>query len=578
MTEETTDNINSVDVAHKKHEEQRQRRARRQMKMCIIFGVRDRAQYAKKVLRSLLVQDLHREWYEIVVVDFGSSDDLKQYIDLIKADNIKYVSIPKVKQYDRARAFNVGVKHSEHRLMIFTEADLLFPKYALRMIRDHVIENENQVVLVRQKNLQKLETAVIIAKTYSDYGEILSRIDLNTRPSSNGCIVVERPQFEKISGFDEDYAGESYELDDFVERIEQNGTTRLVFENLHVLHMWHNEILKEPEGYYWELYNRKKHIANPVRNINRQWGVLVPKRPKVLFMLSPKVWEPGSICKHVSEFLHPYYDINMHGAREDLRGKTIKKYDLVFTTDWQLPKRIVPEHRFAAGVFDFTSWQNAEGLFSKEMQERLQLFDAIAVPSKKLKEIFFAQHPNTHYTPVAVDTEMFKPLKYKRRVSNNFTAGWVGKPEAQHTIEGYLEHIKPICNNLSGVDLFTAPGGEDVNGPTQMLGFYNAIDVLICFNETMGDMKSILEAMACGVPVITTDVSDVSDVIENNVSGIIIPRNEEELTKALVRLKDNTEYRVKIGQAAREVIIRQWDWRSKIVHWKTFFDAVMEIK
>jgi len=561
-----------------RREEQRKRRSRRAMKMSIILGVRDRAQYVKKVIRSLLVQDLQRYFYEIVIVDFGSQDDLKEYIDLIKVKNLKYVAVPDAKQYDRARALNIGAKAAEHHILVFSEADLLFPKYALRVIKEHLIEHDKQIMLIRQKDLMKLETAIIIGKTYSDYGEMLSKIDLNTRPSRDGCIVIERNHFDAVGGFDESYVGESYEVLDFVERVERDGLTKIVLENANLLHMWHNELTKENEGYFWELYNRQGSTASSVRNVNREWGVLVPKRRKVLFLMSPKAWEPGSICKHVGEFLYSSYQIDMCGARDDLRKKTTRKYDMIFTIDWQLPKQIPDNCRFAAGVFDYTSWN--EGILHnvppESMGKRLELFDAIATPCKELRDIVFSVHPNTFYTPIGVDTEAFKPLQYKRRVSNNFTCGWVGKPENEHTMEGYLEHVKPICNSVAGIDLFSAPGGEDINGPTQMLGFYNAIDVLVMFNESMGDTKCILEAMACGLPVITTRVGDVQEIIENNVNGIVISRNEAELLEALLTLKEKPEYRLKMGQLARETAVRQWDWRDVAHHWKIFFDRVME--
>lgn len=576
MSEEHIDIINDD---HERHELRRRLRARRQMKMSVIFGIRNRAQYAKKVIRSLLVQDLHRDFYEIIIVDCESADDLKEYLDQIAVSNIRLIRVPKSKQYDRARALNIGANIAQHRILVFTEADLLFPKYALRMIRDHVINNEKQVAVVEQKNLQKLETAIIIGKTYSDYGEMLAKVDLDNRPSQEGCIVIERPEFEEVQGFDEDYVGEAYEITDFVERLQQNGVKKQVLEKVHVLHMWHNVFKKENEGYFWELYNRKKQIATPVRNQNRKWGVIVPKRPRVLFMLSPNVWEPGSICKHIGDFLHSHYQVDMYGARDELRAKTSKKYDIVFTVDWRLPKRFRDNTRLAAGVFDYISWNDGtmHNVVPNQVQDRLELFDALAVPCRDLKEIFFQYHPNTFYTPVTVDTELFRPLQYKRRVSNDFTVGWAGKSE-NHTVEGYLEHIKPVCNQIPGVTLFTAPGGEDVNGPTQMLAFYNAIDVLVVFHETMGDMKTILEAMACGTPVITTRVSDVDEVIENNVNGIIIPRNEEALIESIQRLKDRPQQRMRMGQMARATVVQRWDWRDKIFHWKEFFDAVMEIE
>lgn len=569
-----------TDEAHERHEERRKRRARRGMKLSVIFGVRNRAQYAKKAIRSIMVQDLHRDNFEVIVVDFGSEDDLKDYLEMTKYNNLKFLKVPQAKQYERARAFNIGAKHASNRILVFTEADILFPKYSLRMIRDQIIANEKEITIIRQKNLQKLETAVIIGKTYSDYGQILQKIDLDSRAESDGCIVVERPDFDEIGGFDEDYTGESYEVIDLIDRAQDNGLKKCVIEDFNVLHMWHNEFKKEKEGYFWELYHRKRNIASPVRNQNKKWGALVPRRPKVLFMLSPRMWECGSICKHVGEFLHPYYQVEMVGARDNLRGKTSKKYDIVYTIDWRLPREFQPNSRFVAGVFDYISWNDGiqHNILPEEMIQRLEMFDAISVPCKDLKEIVTEYHPNTLYTPVAVDTETFRPLMHKRRVSNSFTVGWVGKAEEEHTVEGYLEHIKPICNHLPETELFSAPGGEDTNGPTQMLGFYNAIDVLVAFDETKGDCKTILEAMACGVPVITTRTSDIHEVIENNANGIIVPRNEEALTEALVHLRDRKDYRLRMGQHARATVVKSWDWRDKVHYWKQLFDAVMEIK
>jgi glycosyltransferase involved in cell wall biosynthesis len=83
--------------------------------------------------------------------------------------------------------------------------------------------------------------------------------------------------------------------------------------------------------------------------------------------------------------------------------------------------------------------------------------------------------------------------------------------------------------------------------------------------------------MACGLPVITTRVGDVQDIIENNVNGIVISRNEAELLEALLTLKEKPEYRLKMGQIARETVVKQWDWRDVVHYWKTLFDKVMEI-
>jgi len=58
--------------------------------------------------------------------------------------------------------------------------------------------------------------------------------------------------------------------------------------------------------------------------------------------------------------------------------------------------------------------------------------------------------------------------------------------------------------------------------------------------------------MAAGKPVVTTDVGLAGEVVEDGVTGIVIPRrNERELAEAIVRLIENGELRDKIGKQAQ---------------------------
>lgn len=60
---------------------------------------------------------------------------------------------------------------------------------------------------------------------------------------------------------------------------------------------------------------------------------------------------------------------------------------------------------------------------------------------------------------------------------------------------------------------------------------------------------SILEAMRAGLPVVATDVGGIAESVENNVSGILVPpQDEEALCRALKRLIKAPELRVALGQ------------------------------
>jgi glycosyltransferase involved in cell wall biosynthesis len=62
----------------------------------------------------------------------------------------------------------------------------------------------------------------------------------------------------------------------------------------------------------------------------------------------------------------------------------------------------------------------------------------------------------------------------------------------------------------------------------------------------------MLEAMACGVPVVATDCGGVSEALTDGVEGFIVPpRESEALAEALRRLWRDPGLRARMGQAGR---------------------------
>ena len=68
--------------------------------------------------------------------------------------------------------------------------------------------------------------------------------------------------------------------------------------------------------------------------------------------------------------------------------------------------------------------------------------------------------------------------------------------------------------------------------------------------------------MACGVPVIATRAGALSEIIEDGVTGILVPpADADALSEALRLLLSDPELCRRMGQAGRERVLKNFTWR-----------------
>lgn len=105
---------------------------------------------------------------------------------------------------------------------------------------------------------------------------------------------------------------------------------------------------------------------------------------------------------------------------------------------------------------------------------------------------------------------------------------------------------------------------------------YREIDILICPSRTEGLSNVILEAMACRVPVIATDVGGNAEIISHRRNGILIGRaGADELHGPLRELSANRDFRDMIVRNAYRTVVEKFSFASRMRKEEEFYLNVL---
>jgi len=101
--------------------------------------------------------------------------------------------------------------------------------------------------------------------------------------------------------------------------------------------------------------------------------------------------------------------------------------------------------------------------------------------------------------------------------------------------------------------------------PEELPKYYQQADVYCSpatGNESFGIV--LLEAMACGRPVVASDIEGYRSVVADTVDGVLVPpKNPEALAQAIISLVNNPEQRKTMGQAGRKKA-EKYSWKNVV--------------
>jgi glycosyltransferase involved in cell wall biosynthesis len=116
------------------------------------------------------------------------------------------------------------------------------------------------------------------------------------------------------------------------------------------------------------------------------------------------------------------------------------------------------------------------------------------------------------------------------------------------------------------LDAWMAEGLVELLGQVEdMPALWASVDIAALPSYREGLPKSLIEAAACGLPLITTDVPGCREVVTDGVEGLLVPvRDAGALAAAIRCLHDHPEWARQLGRAARAKTLAEFDERIVI--------------
>jgi glycosyltransferase involved in cell wall biosynthesis len=243
----------------------------------------------------------------------------------------------------------------------------------------------------------------------------------------------------------------------------------------------------------------------------------------------------------------------------------------------------------------------AQSYFEQSFQwihPSLKKASLIVVPSGYLKKVFADFGLDTHVIPNIVDLERFKPIStkpqkptFKLIITRNLEVIY-GIETAIKAVALAKEQVADLCLEIAG----TGPQQKDLQKLVETLGlqqqvkfvgrldakqiveFYQSADVML--NPTTVDNmpNSVLEALACGVPVITTDVGGIPFIVEHEKTALMVPVGDEVvMASQIVSLYQSADIRKRLvsnGLAA----VQPYAWPCVRGRWIDLYQELKVIK
>jgi len=262
-----------------------------------------------------------------------------------------------------------------------------------------------------------------------------------------------------------------------------------------------------------------------------------------------KGWAIPNRAKNLAPYLKEYFDITDY-FKWDLPDN-FNDYDLIHMHHPVLNEKILGINT----VWGFEA--SSERLLPKILNSGIcEKANFIIAKNKNIHKILYPKYRTCHLMSNGVDTKLFKP--------NPIRVGWVGNDSSSKEYEIYkgTDLIGQACEKLN-TDLQGLFNIVFVKDPSQypaifpqekVVEFYKTLDVFVLASEAEGSSNVVLEALAMGIPVVTTKVGNWEHLARFG-AVILVERTVE-------AIKEGIQIAIQEKITQRRMVEQSYNWAN----------------
>lgn len=232
-------------------------------------------------------------------------------------------------------------------------------------------------------------------------------------------------------------------------------------------------------------------------------------------------------------------------------------------------------------IFKILSWP--EEIIKKSLFKKSEYIITASldyIKNSQIKNIYLKYPNKFKEIPFSVDTEKFRPSNIDEKENNILFVGGLDKAHYFKGVDLLLTAVSQLKND--NYRLLIAGDGnlrKDLEAETKKLNISDKVIFLgkLSFGELVENYQKakvlvlpsinsneafgivLIEAMACGVPVIASNLPGVRTVFENEKSGLTIePANIIDLKEKIEIILQDEEKQIKMGQKARNLVLKKY--------------------